>query len=88
MKQFKFTLLLVAAFSVLMTSCDTGPGIKDISLAMKEGWSTASDSIREMGFGAGMGLPNMRRYSDEFEIKSVIGEGTTVIMTVYTERDA
>ena len=64
---------------------DRGPGIADIELAMQEGYSTAPDNVRALGFGAGMGLPNMKRYSDEFEIKSVIGEGTTVKMTVYTD---
>ena len=63
---------------------DRGPGIADIDLAMQEGYSTAPDNVRALGFGAGMGLPNMKRYSDEFEISSVVGEGTTVKMTVYT----
>ena len=55
-----------------------GPGIPDIELAMQEGWSTATDEMREMGFGFGMGLPNIRRNSDAFEIPSEVGEGTTV----------
>lgn len=59
---------------------DIGPGIEDISLALKEGWSTAPDSVREMGFGAGMGLPNMKRNSDNFEISSKKGEGTYIKM--------
>ncbi|NLL56201.1 MAG: anti-sigma regulatory factor [Clostridiales bacterium] len=62
---------------------DSGPGIADISLAMKEGYSTATDTIREQGFGAGMGLPNMKRYTDEFEIESTVGVGTTVRLAVY-----
>ncbi len=57
---------------------DEGPGIADISLAMQEGYSTAPDHIREMGFGAGMGLPNMSRCSDKFTINSVAGEGTKI----------
>lgn len=61
---------------------DTGPGIKDISLAMQEGYSTASDSVRSLGFGAGMGLPNMKRYTDEMKIDSTVGVGTTITMTV------
>ena len=61
---------------------DKGPGISDISLAMQEGYSTASDNVRSLGFGAGMGLPNMKRYTDEMNIDSVIGEGTTITMTV------
>lgn len=59
---------------------DKGPGIPDISLAMKEGYSTASESVREMGFGAGMGLPNIKRNTDWLDIKSVVGEGTTLEM--------
>lgn len=61
---------------------DEGPGIPDISLAMKEGFSTAPDHIREMGFGAGMGLPNMARCSDEFSIQSKVDEGTTIVMMI------
>jgi len=62
---------------------DKGPGIPDIELAMQEGYSTASERIREMGFGAGMGLPNIKRYSDELQIDSKVGEGTVVKITVY-----
>ena len=61
---------------------DNGPGIKDISQAMQEGFSTAPDSIRSLGFGAGMGLPNMKRYTDTMEIDSSVGQGTTVKMKV------
>ena len=61
---------------------DKGPGIADISLAMQEGYSTAPDNIRSLGFGAGMGLPNMKRYTDEMRIESEVGVGTTVYMTV------
>ena len=61
---------------------DMGPGIEDIELAMQEGYSTAPDWVREMGWGAGMGLPNMKKNSDEFKIDSVVGEGTTVEMTI------
>jgi serine/threonine-protein kinase RsbT len=61
---------------------DSGPGIADLELAMQEGYSTASDEIREMGFGAGMGLPNMERYADELEIDTKEGKGTTVTITV------
>jgi anti-sigma regulatory factor (Ser/Thr protein kinase) len=59
-----------------------GPGIKDIELAMQEGYSTADDAIREMGFGAGMGLANIKRSSDIFEITSEPGEGTCVKCTL------
>ncbi|NLM12969.1 MAG: anti-sigma regulatory factor [Epulopiscium sp.] len=62
---------------------DTGPGIPDIDLAMQEGYSTASEKVRELGFGAGMGLPNMKKYSDGLEITSEVGKGTTVEITVY-----
>ena len=61
---------------------DQGPGIVDIELAMQAGYSTAPDNIRNLGFGAGMGLPNMKKYSDEFNIDSTIGVGTTVTMKV------
>ena len=61
---------------------DHGPGIEDISLAMQEGYSTAPDNIRQLGFGAGMGLPNMKRYTDEMDIDSVVGSGTKITMKV------
>ncbi len=62
---------------------DKGPGIEDVELAMKAGYSTAPDNIRALGFGAGMGLPNMKKYADDFEIESKVGVGTTVRMKVY-----
>lgn len=55
---------------------DRGPGIKDIELAMQEGYTTASDKVRELGFGAGMGLPNIKRCADEFQIKSILNKHT------------
>ena len=61
---------------------DNGPGIADIEKAMQAGYSTAPDSIRSLGFGAGMGLPNMKKNSDSMEIVSVVGEGTTITMIV------
>lgn len=61
---------------------DKGPGIADISLAMQEGWSTASEQVRGLGFGAGMGLSNMKKYSDELDIQSTVDVGTTVTLTV------
>ena len=61
---------------------DHGPGIADIDMAMQEGYSTAPDNIRSLGFGAGMGLPNMKRYTDDMRIDSVVGEGTTITMKV------
>lgn len=59
---------------------DSGPGIPDVAKAMEEGYSTAGDTARDLGFGAGMGLPNMKRYSDNLEIETVVGAGTTVTM--------
>ncbi len=61
---------------------DDGPGIADVKLAMQEGFSTAPDNIRSLGFGAGMGLPNMKRYSDSMEIDTELGKGTCITMTV------
>ena len=61
---------------------DQGPGIKNIALAMKEGYSTAPDNIRSLGFGAGMGLPNIVKYTDEMKIDTEIGVGTTVYIKV------
>ena len=61
---------------------DNGPGIPDINLAMQEGYSTAPDTIRSLGFGAGMGLPNMKRYSDSMNIETELGKGTHILMTV------
>lgn len=61
---------------------DNGPGIKDIEQAMQEGFSTATDTIRSLGFGAGMGLPNMKRYTDYMDINSQVGVGTTITMKV------
>ena len=61
---------------------DHGPGIKDIGLAMQEGYSTAKENIRSLDFGAGMGLPNMKKYTDKMDIQSTVGEGTTITMIV------
>ena len=62
---------------------DEGPGIPDIALAMQEGYTTATPEMREMGFGAGMGLPNIKRNTDAFEISSVIQRGTHLVMQVH-----
>ncbi len=62
---------------------DHGPGIADIEQAMQDGFSTAPDHVRDLGFGAGMGLPNMKKYSDEFHLESEVGVGTTVRMRIY-----
>ena len=61
---------------------DHGPGIENVALAMQEGYSTAPDNIRTLGFGAGMGLPNMKRYTDDMQIESTVGVGTTIRMKV------
>jgi anti-sigma regulatory factor (Ser/Thr protein kinase) len=72
----------VTESQIIIVLSDHGPGIKDISLAMREGYSTAPDNVRSLGFGAGMGLPNMKRYTDDMKIESELGVGTTVTMVV------
>ena len=62
---------------------DKGPGIPDVDLAMQAGYTTAPDKVRNLGFGAGMGLPNMKKYSDEMTVVSEVGVGTKVMMTIY-----
>ena len=69
--------------SVTLDVSDRGPGIPDLDLAMQEGWSTASDEVRTLGFGAGMGLPNMKRNADEFDIRSQVGVGTNIHMKFF-----
>ena len=75
----------VAESYIEIVLADKGPGIKNIEQAMQEGFSTAPDSVRSLGFGAGMGLPNMKKYSDYMDIQSVVGEGTTITMRVNIE---
>ena len=70
---------------VKITLTDQGPGIADINLAMQEGFSTASDTVRELGFGAGMGLPNIKKQSDDFTLSSEVGVGTTLTITMFSE---
>ena len=72
----------VAPDKIEITLTDHGPGIADIELAMSEGYSTAPDNIRALGFGAGMGLPNIKRYSDNLDIESELGKGTKITITV------
>ena len=67
---------------IKMILADVGPGIPDVKLAMQAGYSTAPDEIRSLGFGAGMGLPNMKKYSDSMDIDTRIDEGTTITMVV------
>ena len=74
--------VIVTADSIEIILADNGPGIPDIEMAMTEGFSTAPDNIRSLGFGAGMGLPNMKRYTDDMRIESELGKGTTIYMTV------
>ena len=73
--------LLVDPEKVTLISKDVGPGIPDIDMAMTEGFSTASAEARTLGFGAGMGLPNMKRNATEFDIQSEVGVGTTITMS-------
>lgn len=70
----------IAPEGIVVRARDCGPGIADIDKAMTEGWSTASNEVRNMGFGAGMGLPNMKRNADEFTITSEVGVGTDIRM--------
>jgi serine/threonine-protein kinase RsbT len=80
-----FTLSLNPT-AVRMTVADEGAGIPDIDLAMREGYSTATQEMREMGFGAGMGLPNIKKNSDGFRISSEVGVGTLVDIVIYLSR--
>jgi anti-sigma regulatory factor (Ser/Thr protein kinase) len=75
--------LRVTPAEVVIAVLDEGPGIPDIQLAMQEGYSTATAEMREMGFGAGMGLPNIRRNTDDLVITSEVDRGTTLVMTVH-----
>ena len=67
---------------IVMELADVGPGIPDVELAMQAGYSTAPDEIRSLGFGAGMGLPNMKKYSDDMKLDTEVGVGTTITMVV------
>jgi len=70
--------------SIKIILADRGPGIKDVELAMQEGYSTAPDEVRNLGFGAGMGLPNIKKYSDDLKIETEIGVGTTLTIIINT----
>lgn len=78
-------LLDVGEERLTLTIEDVGPGIPDLDLAMTEGWSTAGDEVREMGFGAGMGLPNMEKNADDFKISSQIDVGTKITMNFFIQ---
>lgn len=73
----------VSDTEITMILSDTGPGIPDVEKAMQEGYSTARAEVRSLGFGAGMGLPNMKKYTDEMQIDTTVGKGTTITMKVY-----
>lgn len=73
--------------AITMVLADRGPGIPDIDQAMQEGFSTARPEVRSLGFGAGMGLPNMKRFTDEMKIDTVLGKGTTITMKVNLHSD-
>ncbi len=72
----------ISESEVTVVLADKGPGIEDIEQAMQAGWSTAPDNVRSLGFGAGMGLPNIKKYSDFMDVKSQVGAGTTVTIKV------
>jgi len=74
--------LIIDENQIVIRLEDHGPGIANVELAMQEGFSTAPESIRNLGFGAGMGLPNMKRYSDDMKIETELGYGTTITMTI------
>ena len=74
--------LILTDQEISLEIADEGPGIPDIELAQQEGYSTASDEMRELGFGFGMGLPNMKKNSDEFRIESEVGKGTRVFARI------
>ena len=69
--------------NIRIVLADRGPGIADVEKAMEAGFSTAPENVRSLGFGAGMGLPNMKKYSDEMKIDTVLGVGTTVTMNIH-----
>lgn len=70
---------------ITVVLADKGPGIPDVELAMKEGFSTAPENVRSLGFGAGMGLPNIKKYTDEMTIDTEIGVGTTITLKIYNK---
>lgn len=79
-------ILTITPSELVIKTQDIGPGIADVDLAMQEGYTTASDSARELGFGAGMGLPNIKRCADNVEIVSELGQGTELTITIKTNK--
>lgn len=75
-------VVTVNAEEITICLTDTGPGIPDLEKAMSEGWTTAGDMARGLGFGSGMGLPNIKRYSDEMQVETTVGVGTTVTIKI------
>lgn len=75
--------VLISDDNIRIILADTGPGIPDVEQAMQQGYSTAPEEVRSLGFGAGMGLPNMKKFSDDMKIDTVIGNGTTVTMDIH-----
>ena len=78
--------VIISLDDITIRLTDTGPGIPDVELAMQAGWSTAPANIRNLGFGAGMGLPNIKEYSDELTIETEVGVGTTLTAVIHAER--
>ncbi len=74
--------VIITDTEITIILSDHGPGIKDVDLAMQEGYSTATSDVRDLGFGAGMGLPNMKKYTDSLKIDTTVGVGTTITMVV------
>jgi len=74
--------VFIAKSDIQIVLADTGPGISDINLAMQEGYSTATQAVRDLGFGAGMGLPNIKRNADHFDLQSEVGVGTTLTIRI------
>ena len=75
--------VLVSDDNIRLILADTGPGIPDVEKAMQQGYSTAPEEVRSLGFGAGMGLPNMKKFSDNMQIDTEVGVGTTVTMDIH-----
>ena len=77
--------IVITPECITVVLADKGPGIPDVELAMQEGYSTAPENVRSLGFGAGMGLPNIKKYTDEMTIDTEIGVGTTITLKIYNK---